>query len=78
VIFTAAPAITEPVLSATVPERTPFAWPYRSEQRENTEPRTATSSTLLFSISFPLATTYGAAEIAHGCDVERLPEQWVI
>src|SRR5208337_3412704 len=55
--------MTEPVLSATVPERTPFAWLYRSGQRQNTEPRTATTSAFLCSIAFPLGGHFSRREL---------------
>jgi len=54
VTFTDAPEITDPVLSAMVPEKLPFAWPYSKGQRQNTsEHDNSTSSALLLSIDAP-------------------------
>ena len=43
--------ITDPVLSETVPEKLPVAWPYRSGQTGNTSEPNITSSSLLIIIN---------------------------
>jgi hypothetical protein len=56
VTFTVAPEITDPVLSVTVPEKLPFAWPYSSGLTQNTtEQKITTINVLLISIDIPLA-----------------------
>jgi hypothetical protein len=54
VTFTLAPVTTDPVLSVTVPEKLPVAWPYKSGQTGNTSEQKTTSSAFLVSINLPL------------------------
>ena len=50
-----------PVLSDTVPEKLPLAWPYRSGQMGNTSEQNTTSSAFLVSIEIPRAVPDGEA-----------------
>src|SRR5580700_8744582 len=63
VALTVAPEITDPVLSVTVPEKLPVAWPYRSGQMGKTSEQNTTSSVLLVSIDLSLG---GARRVANG------------
>src|SRR5580692_3825740 len=55
VAFTVAPEITDPVLSVTVPEKLPFAWPYTSGQSGSTREQNTASRVFLVSIDLSLA-----------------------
>src|SRR5260370_7392324 len=50
---TVAREITDPVLSDTVPEKLPFAWPYTAGQVNNRNADTALGNALLGSINDP-------------------------
>lgn len=55
VALTVAPEITDPVLSVTVPEKLPLAWPYRSGQMGSTREQNARSRAFFVSIDLSLA-----------------------
>jgi hypothetical protein len=62
--LTFTPDTTDPVLSVTVPEKLPVAWPYRSGQMGNTSEQNSPSSSFLVVIKFPLGASASIGDAA--------------